>query len=292
MDGDKFCFEKLENSSNWLTWKFQIKQYLEAAELWDVVVGVYLPPAPSSENYADEIVVWRKLDAKARRAISSVCQKQALLQIMNCETASEMWTTLKSTYEQSSQSNIVFLQQKYYSFVKDPCDDIATFLSKLMEIVQQMKDQNESISDSMVMTKILMSLPAEYNHFHSAWESTSTGERTMSNLRARLMAEELRLKSQNQVDTLEALFVKTKINKKVDNQKSGPKGKSNKGEKSKGVCFACGEKGHWKRDCLKKNKRPREYMSDAFVSQVSSLCEDKDIWVLDSGASDHMSPRL
>ncbi|EFN67630.1 hypothetical protein EAG_00279, partial [Camponotus floridanus] len=131
-----------------------------------------------------------------------------LLQIMNCETAKEMWTTLKSTYEQASKSNIIFLQQKYYSFKKDPGDDITVFLSKLIEIVQQLRDQNEVISDSMVMTKILMSLPPKYDHFHSAWESTNVDAQTMANLRARLLAEELRLESRDQIKNVEALVAK------------------------------------------------------------------------------------
>lgn len=214
MDGEKFSIDRLEGGSNWLTWKFQMKQYLEAGDLWDVVDGTEVAPAVNTTNYATLIVAWKKTDAKARRAISGACHKQPLLQIMNCETACGMWKTLKSTYEQASKSNILFLQQRYYSFVKDPCDDIATFLSKLMEIVQQMKDQNECVSDSMVMTKILMSLPAEFNHFHSAWESTSADGQTMGNLRARLMAEELRLKSQGQVERVEALVVKKNFSKK------------------------------------------------------------------------------
>lgn len=112
------------------------------------------------------------------------------------------------------------------------CDGNTTFLSKLMEIAEYMKDQKESISDSMVITKILMSLPVEYNHFNSTWESTSTGESTMSNLRARLTAEEVCLRSQNQVDTMEALFMKTKINNKFVNQKSRPKNKKAKRAKA------------------------------------------------------------
>lgn len=75
--------------------------------------------------------------------------------------------------------------------MKEPEDNIAVFLSKLMEIVQQLRDQKEDISVSIVMTKILMFLPAEYNHFHSAWESTNAESQTITNLRARLMAEEL-----------------------------------------------------------------------------------------------------
>lgn len=298
--------EKLEGNANWLTWKFQIRQVLEACDLFDVVDGTVVAPAVGSENYAATLLAWRKRDAKARRTISTTCQKQPLLQIMNCETANAMWVTLKSTYEQASKSNILFLQQKYYGFTKDPGDDIATCLSKLMEIVQQLKDQKESISDSMVMTKILMSLPAEYNHFHSAWESTSAEDQTMVNLRARLMAEELRLKTQGQSENAEALMAKRNFSKKNFNAKK--KGKSseqsnkekNKGNniKQKGNCFLCGESTHWKRDCPQnkknnsnKNNKQENTSSDAFVCHGSTSGGDKNTWVLDSGASDHMCHR-
>lgn len=45
----------------------------------------------------------------------------------------------------------------------------------------------------MFMTKILRGLPASYNHFSTCWESTSATERSMANLRARLMIEEERI---------------------------------------------------------------------------------------------------
>lgn len=244
MEDEKIGIDRLDGASNWLTWKFQMKQYLEASELFYYVDGTIDVPAEGTANYAKEIVVWKKADAKARRAISTACKRQPLLQIMNCETAKAMWTMLKSTYEQASKSNILFLQQKYYSFTKEPGDDIATFLSKLTEIVQQLKDQNESVSDRMVMTKILMSLPPEYNHFHSAWESASSDAQTMANLRARLMAEELRLRSQEQVEDVEALVAKksfSKKNRSKKGQSSNQNKKNNSDDKNKSEkpCFLC-----------------------------------------------------
>jgi hypothetical protein len=300
MDGERVSFDKLEGASNWLTWKFQMRQVLEASELFDIVDGtVRTPMDPYDSGYAAELAAWKKGDAKARRAISTACKTQPLLQIMNCKTAASMWSTLRSTYEQSSKSNIVFLQQRYYSFAKEPGDDIATFLSKLTEVVQQLKDQNESISDSMVMTKILMSLPAEYNHFHSAWESTRVEDQTMTNLRARLMAEELRLKAQGQIESVEALaakrnFPRRNFSKRGHSSKENG-GKNDKGGKPKGKCFACGKTGHWKRDCplgkadASSVKKEGNASGDAFVCSASG--DDRDVWILDSGASDHMSHR-
>lgn len=82
MDNDKMGIDRLEGGSNWLTWKFQIKQFLEASELFSIVDGTEPPPVTTENNYATQIVAWKKSDAKARRAISAACKKQPLLQII------------------------------------------------------------------------------------------------------------------------------------------------------------------------------------------------------------------
>lgn len=79
-----------------------------------------------------------------------------------------MWASLKNVYEPTSVSNVLFLQQRYYSLTKEPADDMATFIAKVLDVVQQLNDLNSDISDSMMMTKIQMALPPEYNYFHSA----------------------------------------------------------------------------------------------------------------------------
>lgn len=301
-DNDRINIEKLDGAANWLIWKFQMRQILESVEVYEVACGTSTCPVENSENYQVALPAWRKRDVKARRIISTACGRDAALQIMNCNTAAEMWPTLKSNFEQASKSNILFLQQKYYAFTKDPDDTIAIFMAKLMEIVQQLRDQNESISESMVMTKILMSLPAEYNHFHSAWESTNANDQTMTNLRARLLAEELRMKSQGRIEGVEALLAKLNLQKKSNTKadgsskgKKGQKNKKGKSDKPKGKCFGCGESGHWKSDCPKNkeksSKRDEGTSSDAFMCHIAKHGSDKNVWILDSGASDHMCYR-
>lgn len=294
MESERVSIDKLEGVHNWSMWKFQMRQILEAAELFDYVDGTTDKPIVASVNYAKEVVTWKKADAKARRTISIACGKQSIRLIMNCETAKEMWTALKSTYEQKSENNTYFLQQKYYNFKKEPSDDMATFISKLLEIVHQLRDQEETISDSMVISKILNTMPAEYSHFNSAWESASAADRTLTNLKARLMAEEMRLKSQDQVEEVEALMAKRTFPKKTNNKKGISANNKNKSDKPKGKCFKCGKGGHWKRDCPESRKqsdgRREGSSSDAFVCCTATSGE-QDTWILDSGATDHMSYR-
>lgn len=62
------------------------------------------------------------------------------------------------------------LQQNWYNATKKSSDDIATHIAKLEmpNIAHRLKLMGETIADSMIITKILMTLPIGYRHFVSA----------------------------------------------------------------------------------------------------------------------------
>src|SRR5215813_5416665 len=68
--------------------------------------------------------------------------------------------------------------------------------------------------------------------------------------------------------------------------------KSSKDTKPKGKCFHCGKDGHWKRNCpkylteLKEKKNSSKY--DLLVIDSILVEDDKSIWIVDSGATDHI----
>lgn len=143
------------------------------------------------------------------------CKGQTCNLWMNCETATAMWMTLKSVYEQSSKANLLHLQQRYYGSTKNPAEDISTFMSKLQTIVQQMKDLGETISEPMIIAKVLMTLTEEYRHFSSAWESTPEADQCLENLKTRLMMEEIRIKGRAGNENVDAFVAgKTFLNEK------------------------------------------------------------------------------
>lgn len=65
-------------------------------------------------------------------------------------------------------------------------------MSKLRNIATRLNALDTKIDDEMIISKILATLPAEYKYFASAWESTARNDRTLENLTARLVAEEIR----------------------------------------------------------------------------------------------------
>lgn len=202
MDTEIVKIAHLKGADNWAPWKFQIRVILNAAGAWKVVNGdetklaAAAPAAGTStaalEIHEGKLAAWEKADRTGQKVIGTTVGPQTLLHIINCESAAEMWNKLKSVYEQKSEVSTHMLQQQWYSATMGPKDSISSYIAKLEDIAHKLDVMGEKVSDNMIMTKILMTLPQGYAHFVSVWESTALAERTLANLTCRFTIEEMR----------------------------------------------------------------------------------------------------
>jgi hypothetical protein len=69
-----------------------------------------------------------------------------------------------------------------------------THVTNIETIASQLKDLDVHISDDEIMAKILSTLPRTFEHMETAWDSMQSNEKTLDNLRARLIQEEKKIK--------------------------------------------------------------------------------------------------
>lgn len=160
---DNIKVERLNEAKQWSLWKFQVKIILRSIGAFDIVTGKVLRPENISENAAD-IKKWDELDIKAQRVFVQSIGPKPMQQLLKCSTSSTMWKKLHDVFEQKTQTGIHFLQQKFYNAEFGGDDDILSYMANLEELVQELADLGEQISDTMVVTKVLMSLPSSYAH--------------------------------------------------------------------------------------------------------------------------------
>lgn len=287
---DRVRVPMLESAEQWATWEYKITIALKAGDVYNVVKGTEKKPEEGGTDYAKKLTEWEKKDFKAQRIITETVSDDFTIHLLTCTTSKEIWDKMHSVFERQSESNKHALQQKFFAFQKNPNDNIAMHISRLNKLVLQLRNVGVNIDESMVVTRIIMTLPSDYRHFGSSWEATAENDRTLQNLTNRLLAEETRLESYepNEVTTHTAFF-------------SGEKQPNKKGKPGK--CFKCGQHGHWKAQCDRKTaakggdgKEAKSFIafeegSNILRENVAFICQeesDRESFALDSAASKHM----
>ena len=163
-----------------------------------------------------------------------------------------------------------------------------------------------TISDGDKCISFLCSLPDSWDSLVIAVGSNAT-KLNFDDVVASLLSEEMRRKSMDS-STKDALSVRGHTVDRSKNKSSGGRSKSRGRSKSPGPsvrkCWKCGKTGHYKKDCksksFDKNKGSNDTPStdgkysieeggDVYLASSSTHAEN-DSWLIDLGASFHMTP--
>jgi len=155
-----------------------MKIIFTASGLLDVVDGTLPKPEPTADNHA----AWNSKNAKAMCILSSAVEYSQLEYLITCEKAAEMWAKLGFIHEQKSAANKLTLMTKFHEYKMTPSDSVAQHIAKIENMVRQLKDVGEELSEVMIMAKILGTLPQKFGSLTTTWDSVSEANQTRDNL--------------------------------------------------------------------------------------------------------------
>ena len=303
------------DGKNFLSWKFQMHALFVAHGIRDIVIGERTRPANAqSAGYT----TWVKDNATAMFLISSAMEPEELKGLLTADTAKQMWDCLTSVHEQKSASNRLMLTQSFHAYRMNASATVVQHVAKIQVMARQLLDVGETVSDTMLIAKILGSLTSKFSQIHAAWDSVEPTRQTLTYLKERLIQEEFRLNEDT--EQAEALFATSHKSKKQNNVFSQ---KRNKTQGKKPIkCFCCGQEGHFANKCpqkiRKQNRDSRENggelkdcslvatssqrkatlrthaeSSESSSSQMRELLSVgmEESWLLDGGASSHITYR-
>jgi hypothetical protein len=308
--------EKLRGTENWLQWRFVLSTLLEEDDnVFEVIQGKLTHPGDTAA-VAEERKRFLKADKAARKLIVTSVEKKPLDLLLSCTTAYDMWKKLNSVYDMKSEENLSMIQKQFFDFKWEENNSVAHNISKIEQLSVKMKALGSDVGDKMIITRILTSLPRKFNHFHSAWDSVDETKKTLDSLTTRLITEESRWKSDDEKEESVALVTKTNSHRKEQPKQSNASG---------GKCFNCGRTGHQKKDCTrcfickrnnhkssechfrdkgrdKKEHHSRDQGQESsnqkmpvkigyLGSRSATQAVSEEAWVIDSGASEHMTGR-
>ena len=182
--------EKLKGKETFQLWKCQINAIFKSQGLQGEAKGTLA----RSKEKVEDMLEWDKKDGSAQKYILTTIEKRLVTHIMKCDTAKEMMEKLEQIFEKGDTKKKCTLMQEFFSLTHDKSDTISEHVSKVENMAYRINGiENNSIKDEMIISKILTTLPKEYEYFLSAWESAQESEQTLENLTSRLMGEELRI---------------------------------------------------------------------------------------------------
>ncbi|CAB0020139.1 unnamed protein product [Nesidiocoris tenuis] len=303
----------LEGKSNWLTWKYKVTVLLRKIPFGlDLVEGRFQKPeAPSPDcsaldrkKFEKDMDSFNKADCDALLALTTNMTEDTLQKVMRFSGAKEVWEELLRLYDGISEDKAYDLCMTFFGYQKLAEDDVATHMSKLKNIWNNLKNeiskdssgQNYNLPEIFLICKILGTLPENYFSFKSSWLLVAKADRTVENLTNQLCAFERALNEKEGMScgNQEILYVKeTAKNSKVKKPKEL-------------ICKYCNGKNHIVRKCPKwkaDGRPPKPPHASANFSEGSSqmfmLAEtgevlgsygDDDSWFVDNGATNHVTP--
>ncbi|KAF9806470.1 hypothetical protein SFRURICE_001265 [Spodoptera frugiperda] len=97
---------------------------------YDIVNGTKIKPDNDAERTR-----WETSDAKAQTLLVTRMSEDVMVHILSCETSSE----------NGSETSIHIVQQRFFQFKYEEGAEMSTFLSKIQEMQNQLKQLGETI---------------------------------------------------------------------------------------------------------------------------------------------------
>ncbi|KAI3779090.1 hypothetical protein L2E82_08575 [Cichorium intybus] len=295
MSSHKFDLEKFNGSNDFTLWKVKMKALLVQQGCAVAVEGEYAKDTTDA--------VKKEIEGKAHSAILLSLTDEVLREVVDQPTAAGIWKKLCDTYQNSSLTNRLYQKQRLYTFRMAKGTQVKDHLDSFNRIILDLQGVGVKIDDEDQALILLCSLPNSHENFVDTMLYGRTTI-TVNDVKDSLLSKELKRKvSGNEETSGSGLFVGR--GRTSDKKDGGNRSKSRSKSKvsAKVKCYNCKEKGHFKRNCplLKGGKGENSNNGSAAIVQDGSEEEDigdvltvctsssVDAWVLDTGASYHMT---
>ncbi|CAH9132625.1 unnamed protein product [Cuscuta epithymum] len=314
---------------NYHFWSLKMKTLFKSQELWSMVEDGFVDDQPEEPDQA--LREKRKKDAKALFLIQQALDDAVFPRIAAASTSKEAWSILKQEYLGDKKVIMVRLQslrrEMENARMKDK-ESVQDYLSRITNIVQQMKSYGEDIKPQQVVSKVMRSLTPRYGQLVCAIEESKDLEiYTFEELKGSLQAYEERGNGETERGEEQAFQAKEEAPREQpfpSSSRGRGRGRggfrgahrgrgrgrghpSNEGRQdySKGTskapikCYYCNKPGHKEASCWKKEEDKEQGKSEQksnyaeeehlFLAQHNSDNVCSSVWYVDSGCSNHMT---
>lgn len=284
MTSKDFSVEKLKGSENFHEWAFAMESYLAIKSYGDCIVADTTDTNAAKEKDAVKL-------AQAKGVLVLSIETSLYPHIRLCKSAIEIWKKIHNLFEDRGLMRRIGLLEKLVTNKLEDCESMTTYIGNIMSSANKLRSIGFDVTDDWLISIMLVGLPNEFKPYIMSLESATN-----------VTADDVKLKllDMGSGETSNAFAAKGKKQKK-------------KKKFTKRKCYTCDSTEHLANACpqkvdKKKEKKANEetkafFALSAFSKERETQVEDdntnvrgsalfvkpRDVWHLDSGASNHMS---
>jgi len=308
----------LSKASNYREWRLAVVDILAEKGYWPIVSGKTECPESGEAK-----TLWEEKAIKARGMMGRLLDSAHRELYAEDRDPKLLWTKLEKRYAGKDQARIWFLREEL-SKVEYRDDNLVDYISSLEKLFHQLAAAGEVQSEKDKKYLLLSKLPQTYHPFRtSICNNADYDETKYDAICDRLVLEHQQLTKATTEDpeTTNAFYAGKNARGGASRRGGSEKGPGGKEERvGKDSCFFCKEKGHWANKCPAKQQakrrpgrgrggrregfgnagRPSQSANRAVVErggtpQAWTAMDEKSAkvsqskWVLDSGATNHMT---
>ncbi|KAF1318635.1 Integrase catalytic core protein, partial [Globisporangium splendens] len=270
------------NEDNYFHWEFNMRMKLARKGLLPHIIRADMDSV--SDRTTNK---WKEDDLKALGVIAGEVSITYQVYIRAALTADQAWKLLEEQFNRNTLKNRILITKRMHSFKMESGTRFAEHVDRFKELVTKLETIGEVLDESRQIVLLLGSLPDEYRMISSVLENTP-------NLGLMQVIESLYGADPSGYDRAptENAFV---INKRRHDCRDRHDN-SNGPKRFNGKCNFCKKVGHKEADCRKKKfedqqgRRAAERTEHRYAF-AAAMGLDKSVWLVDSGASSHMTSR-
>lgn len=179
------------DGSNFMKWKFKIQTLLEGVNAWSIVTG-----DEQRVNAGTQEQDWDKGENKAKVLLKMSVKDNVTLQIRDCKTSVEIWTTIKNLYQTQNTSRVMALKSKLFSMRMNKNETIVAFVARIKDVKDALGNIGEVVSDFDLVSITLNGMRDEFQMFITGLAAREKAP-TFDDLTGILLQEEERRRNLN-----------------------------------------------------------------------------------------------
>ncbi|CAN0860176.1 Retrovirus-related Pol polyprotein from transposon TNT 1-94 [Linum grandiflorum] len=297
-----------DGSTDFAIWKIKMKAILIKEKCFAAVTEDW--PANTSDLRKAEL---REI---AHSEIMIRLADDVVRQVVSFSDPKLLWEGLESIFQSKSMPSRISLLSKLFTFKMDTGMSMHENFDAFLKMTQDLERCGDQIDDTHQAVLLLNSMPSQFDNLKDVIQF-SRDDLTVRKISEAISQKEETLKvfkskTKNKPEVKsepksEALMAKSKgknkrwKSKKDSNQNSNDTG-SGSNSKSEVVCFYCGKKGHYAKDCNLRAKHDKNKENEKNgTSNVCESCPAHEMlvvdttgnsadWILDSGCNIHATP--